>query len=294
MQVPLLRPMSVIALAASVIVAVSCAQSPTSPSAVNSGLAASAGDGSGRVTINAVGDVTNSTPVVGAIKVCKVFAAGSNPAITSAQFAVSSTSVNGGTGTTAPSPVTVVGATCKVVAESAAPAGTGINVRIDETSPTAPQSIACAFSDPTPCTFTDGGTLFINAFHGYTLTYTNFIAPPAPGDEGCTPGYWKNHLDSWAGYSANASFNTTFGIGTNWFPNSLTLLQAAEQGGGGEIALARHAVAALLNAFSTGVDYPLTTAQVIQLVKDAYNGTKRVETVKNQLETNNELGCPLN
>lgn len=26
--------------------------------------------------------------------------------------------------------------------------------------------------------------------------------PPAPCDEGCTPGYWKNHLDAWPNYQA--------------------------------------------------------------------------------------------
>ena len=301
MRLPLRRSMRVLALAASAAIAFSCAQSPTAPSATNSSLSASSGDGSDRVTVAShnpggnPGDLTTSTPVAGQVKVCKVFAAGSDPAVTSAQFAIADPGGSTGAGTRAASPLTVDGGTCRIAAESEA-VGAFFNVSVNETVPATAQSIECVNEVSTPCGFADGGTVGINDVHGIRLTYTNFVAPPPPppGDAGCTPGYWKNHLGSWAGYAPNASFNGIFGIGANWFPNSLTLLAALQQGGGGEKALARHAVAALLNAASAGVDYPLTTAQVIAGVQAAYNGTQEIGTVTNQLAGANELGCTLN
>lgn len=113
--------------------------------------------------------------------------------------------------------------------------------------------------------------------------------PPPGGGEGCTPGYWKqeHHFDSWVGYSPNDSFDAVFGVSYGG-----TLVEAAGAKGGKENALARHAVAALLNA-SSGVDYYYTTTDVINMVQAAFasgdfNGTKDL------FEYQNELGCPLN
>jgi hypothetical protein len=118
----------------------------------------------------------------------------------------------------------------------------------------------------------------------------------APGGQGCTPGYWKqaHHFDSWpAGYTTGMSLNSALGLpGTALWPNSLTLLQALSQGGGGAAALGRHAAAAILNAASGF--YPLTVAQVQAAVLVAYNNASQIEAQKNLLAGNNELGCPLN
>jgi len=109
-------------------------------------------------------------------------------------------------------------------------------------------------------------TRFLNEFHGFAFTFNNFVEPPPdPGDEGCTPGFWKNHLSSWSGYAPGADFDTTFGV--NFFTPNITLLQAVNLGGGGIRALARHGVAALLNAASGDVDYAYTEAQVIDIVQ---------------------------
>lgn len=58
------------------------------------------------------------------------------------------------------------------------------------------------------------------------------------GDEGCTPGYWKNHPASWTatGYTRTQTLESVF---------------------------LHHAVAALLNASHPGVDYPRTAASII-------------------------------
>jgi hypothetical protein len=115
--------------------------------------------------------------------------------------------------------------------------------------------------------------------------------PPPPGDEGCTPGFWKQsqHFDSWTGFAPTDKFETVFGVDV---PGDPTLLQALNARGGGINALERHAVAALLNASSPDVDYPLTVSEVIARVQAAIaNGT--IEQTKNEFESFNELGCPL-
>jgi len=113
------------------------------------------------------------------------------------------------------------------------------------------------------------------------------------GGEGCTPGYWKQsqHFDSYpAAYAPTTLFVDAFGV--NAFPGK-TLLQVLGQGGGGLIALGRHAVAALLNASSSDVDYDRTTAEVIASFNAAY-ASGSYEPVKNVFATFNEQGCPLN
>ncbi len=123
-----------------------------------------------------------------------------------------------------------------------------------------------------------------------SLTVT--CEPPA-GGEGCTPGYWKqeHHFDSWAatGLLPGDSFDATFGVDGSF----ATLLDGLKANGGGENALARHAVAALLNATHPDVAYDLTAAEVIGMVQDAYN-TGQFETIKNILNDANEAGCSLN
>jgi hypothetical protein len=120
----------------------------------------------------------------------------------------------------------------------------------------------------------------------------NGIPDDCEAGEGCTPGYWKNHLSAWAvtGYSPDQDFDTVFGV--NAFRRDLTLEEALNQGGGGIKALGRHAVAALLNSAHPGVAYPLTSADVITLVQNAV-ATGDYETTKDLLAGYNEAGCPL-
>jgi hypothetical protein len=116
------------------------------------------------------------------------------------------------------------------------------------------------------------------------------------GNQGCTPGYWKQpqHLDSWAGtgYSPDMLFSTVFGANDD-LPADLTLLQALGLNGGGANALARAAVAALLNAASDGVNSYYTEAEVKAMVAAALS-SNNYEATKNLLDTANNLGCPLN
>lgn len=121
---------------------------------------------------------------------------------------------------------------------------------------------------------------------------TVFNSPRTPDTgEGCTPGYWKqpHHLDSWEGYSPNQQFSSVF---ANAFPG-MTLLQVMWQGGGKLKALGRHTVAALLNSASSGVDYDLTTAQVIAKFNAAY-ASGNYQPTHSEFADLNERQCYLN
>lgn len=110
--------------------------------------------------------------------------------------------------------------------------------------------------------------------------------------EGCTPGYWKqeHHFDSWpAGYLPGDLFSAYF---EDAFPGK-TLLQVLQQGGGKLIALGRHTVAALLNAASSGVDYPLSVQQVINAFNAGFPASN-YGPLKGRFEELNQAGCPLN
>lgn len=128
--------------------------------------------------------------------------------------------------------------------------------------------------------------------------------PTEEGTEGCTPGYWKNHTDSWAGtgYTPGQTVGSVFS-GAGAFPSlaSQTLLQALQGGGGpGTLGAAkillRAATAALLNAAHSGVDYTRTTAEILADVNAALTSNSRdtMLTLASELDGDNNLGCPLN
>ncbi|HXK59353.1 MAG TPA: hypothetical protein PLP42_05600 [Acidobacteriota bacterium] len=122
--------------------------------------------------------------------------------------------------------------------------------------------------------------------------------------EGCSPGYWKNHTNSWApaGYSPSELVGSVFSE-ADAFPTlaAATLHQALNFGGGPEAEgaariLLRAAVAALLNASHPGVGYPETAASVIAAVDAALASGNRdtMLTLADTLDFENNLGCPLN
>lgn len=129
--------------------------------------------------------------------------------------------------------------------------------------------------------------------------------PPQRPREGCTPGYWRQfgadqggdqHLHSWvaAGLSPSDDFETVFQVDATFNPH--TLGDAVWLNGGGENALARHAVAALLNARL--INYAYLESQVISMVQAIYatapNSNDEWNAVKDLFDTANNAGCPLN
>lgn len=119
--------------------------------------------------------------------------------------------------------------------------------------------------------------------------------PPPPPAEGCTPGYWRqdHHFDSWVptGYAPSDDFEVVFGVNASFNPHAMS--DAVWLGGGGENALARHAVAALLNAAHPDVDYVYTVAEVIAMTQSAYSSGD-FEPIKDLFDVANNAGCTLN
>ena len=123
-------------------------------------------------------------------------------------------------------------------------------------------------------------------------------------DQGCTPGYWKNHTDSWpaAGYSPSQSVGSVFAQ-ASFYPalQASTLLQSLGFGGGAGVTgaaeiLLRAATAALLNASHPSVGYPRTPEAVIADVNAALATQDRdaMLVLAAALDADNNLGCPLN
>jgi hypothetical protein len=132
-------------------------------------------------------------------------------------------------------------------------------------------------------------------------TTTSTTTPP--GEEGCTPGFWMQpqHLDAWVTYTPGQTLGSVFTL-TGDFAGlaGVTLLEALSFEGGPTITdaaevLLRQAVAALLNAASPDVDYPLTEAEIIAQVNAALASGDRetILALAEQLDTFNNLFCPL-
>src|SRR5262249_41024761 len=114
------------------------------------------------------------------------------------------------------------------------------------------------------------------------------------GGEGLSLGYWKQsqHFGDWtAPYTATLSFDSVFGITQE--STSLTLLAALQRGGGGTQNLARQGVAALLNAAHPRINFAFTVAEVIALVRAAYQDSSLVTSTSNLLETEDNRGADL-
>ncbi len=108
--------------------------------------------------------------------------------------------------------------------------------------------------------------------------------------EGLSPGYWKNHPEDWDGVATSMSFEQFFfgsaQPGLNWkvkmvngggkekfvTQQDITLMQALELTGGDAAALARQAVAAILNTRDEDVTYRFTESQIKEWVTEALSG----------------------
>lgn len=152
------------------------------------------------------------------------------------------------------------------------------------------------------------------------LSATMLMGVPAHatnvGNEGCTPGYWKNHTSNWfegenktAPIAKDTKLNSAR-VGYKTSPEfvNATLLDALKfQGGTGRLGaernLLRAAAAAWLNAAHEGLGYPLRrygtedgVVGFVQRVNEAIasGNAMAMETLKNELDRANNLGCPLN
>lgn len=138
----------------------------------------------------------------------------------------------------------------------------------------------------------------------------NPVTPPGSGPlpedtpvhyEGLSHGYWKNHESDWE-LSNSLSFEQLFGINQDtWEVKSggdivikgdITLAEALALKDGqtapGAYALAREAVAAVLNSLDEDITYRFRVNEIKEMVQDAYAGGDIIGT-KDLLEYNNTL-----
>ena len=114
---------------------------------------------------------------------------------------------------------------------------------------------------------------------------------------GCTPGYWKNHIEAWP-----SAITTTETLGENFnvgFFGNVTFSDALAFHGGSDIdgakqILLRAGAAALLNSYKFGSNF-ISPSTVINLVNTALASGNR-QTILNAasyLDGLNNTGCPL-
>lgn len=251
----------------------------------------------------AVGDGTNSTPVAGQVKVCKTGTAnGAFNVITDS----ASSAGTGGPTVIGGQPVAITSGTCVVAVidngDAQLEKGDWFHVTEQDLPNITEGAPSCVGLEGTvPC-----ASFFINNVHGVVVTFNN-VAVPQTGNEGCTPGYWKQdqHLDSWVGtgFTPNQTLESVFDVPDGFGLDAVTLRNALSLKGGNTLAeaaetLLRAAVAAILNAGSPDVDYAFTTAQIIAGVNAALASGNR-DTILAAAAildaANNGLGgCPLN
>lgn len=127
------------------------------------------------------------------------------------------------------------------------------------------------------------------------------------GNEGCTPGYWKNHTTNWEEYASSTVVGSVFNFsgapapvaayaGTT-FVDALRLKGGPGLDGATQVLL-RAAVAATLNAASEGLGYPLRRAGAngifAQVNKALKSGDRQTMLdLASYLDGLNNLGCPL-
>lgn len=123
--------------------------------------------------------------------------------------------------------------------------------------------------------------------------------------QGCTPGYWKNHLDTnqraqeLVGINVNAAVLDITGIDLSDYAafagyEDLTTDQALLLKGGGVNAFYRQVGAAVFNTYygSDELDYIHPTTTFASYIQMAVDGD--IEGAKDLIDDANNLGCPLN
>jgi len=183
----------------------------------------------------------------------------------------------------------------------------GVAVTCPKTALAPGESMTCTASGTaTTGQYSNIGTATGTPTGGSPITATDpshYIGVSA-GNQGCTPGYWKNHTDSWppTGYSPSQTVSGVFtqvvlypSLSTASLLDTLSFAGGSGVDGAAEILL-RAATAALLNASHPNVNYPRTASAVITDVNSALASQFRdaMLALAAALDADNNLGCPLN
>ena len=130
--------------------------------------------------------------------------------------------------------------------------------------------------------------------------------------EGCSHVFWKNHPDLWVGYTPGALLKNVFTNSAGYVYSKTTgknailynvgaktLMEAlgfpdSDGPVGGAMILLRNAVAALLNAADSRVNYSLDPTDVLTYVSNALQSGNRdtMLALEKQVDALNNLGCP--
>ena len=229
------------------------------------GLAACAGETTAPTAMKAptsarlaLGPTTNSAPETGKIKVCKTGNVSGTFTASRVQFVAPGFDAPvTPSGTVDPSE-TVAAGSCTVIAEDNGGNGIASDVTVTETNAANLKGIVVTGTDATPSGYNaNGGTLRVNSFHGWTITFNNVAEepPPPPPSSGCTytQGWYKNHTSQWpAGFSPNASFDG----GMSW----IDLYKTPPKKGNEYIQLAHQYMTAVMNASGASVPADVQTA----------------------------------
>lgn len=226
-----------------------CKDTPTSPSYLASRPSFAVNDG---------------VPNVGEFEVCKAGASGT--------FNVTYSPV-GGAEPMAAAQYTLAAGQCVLVLSTNAGSGTGYNVAVTETTTPLSISVQETGGGNDAVVTANSVTNFVNIFHGTRAVFTN-PTPPPTGTEGCSPGYYKKHIQP----LASSTFGALGFVGTG--QQNVTLQVALTYSGGPTLqdaknVLLRQAAAAYLNSVRLSGAYPLTTAQVVAGVNAALASNDR-------------------
>ena len=121
------------------------------------------------------------------------------------------------------------------------------------------------------------------------------VAPVAACDQGCTPGYWKNHTDMWGNYSPNDTLIQVGFVDAGSYAG-VKMIDALQYAGGPGVdgatrIMLRAAVASLLNGTLTG---GLATNITLLNANDALRSGNRdfILSVATFFDGMNNLYCP--
>jgi hypothetical protein len=135
----------------------------------------------------ALGSTNDPTPATGQIKVCKSSDSNVSGSFTASrtQFVAAGFTPPGSPSGTVLATATLAPGECTVMAEDNGGNGIASDVVITETPAANLVSVSVLGTDP-GATYANGGTLRVNSFHGYTVTFKNFVqAPPPPPPAVC-------------------------------------------------------------------------------------------------------------
>lgn len=179
----------------------------------------------------------------------------------------------------------------------------GASVGLNDVSTVTPSFTAPKVTNNTLLTFelrvTDG--FGGNSTDSVNITVLNTGDGGEQDNQGCSPGFWKEHTTEavWGptGFSTNEIVASIF-QGMHLSLHNDTLEQTLNYDGGpgilgAEKILLRSAVAALLNSAHPDIDYPKMSDEVIAEVNEALQSDDRdaILDLKDELDADNNLGC---